>query len=103
AKINKVLADQQVTAKKGSNEIINKYNVTLQVQFTRQINDMPVIGSGNKLKVFIDEGGEVVGLFKVWRDFEPYKYVKIKTPEQAYNDLVTGNDTMYMLIKVVDR
>lgn len=95
AKINKVVADQQITAKKGSNEIINNYNVTLQVQFTRQINDMPVIGPGNKLKVFIGEEGEVVGLFKVWRDYEPYKYVKIKTPEQAYNDLVAGNDTMY--------
>lgn len=95
AKINKVVADQQVTAKKGSNEIISKYNITLQVQFARQINNMPIIGPGNKLKVFIGEGGEAVGLYKVWRNFEPYKYVKIKTPERAYKDLVTGNDTMY--------
>jgi hypothetical protein len=95
AKINKVVADQQVTAKKGFNEIISEYNVTLQVQFARAINNLPVIGPGNKLKVFIGEGGEVVGLFKVWRDFEPYKNVKVKTPEQAYKDLVAGNDTMY--------
>lgn len=91
AVFDRVTADQQITAVKGSDEVVSSYNVTLQAIFARKINNLPVVGPGHKLKVFIGNNSEVVGLFKVWRDIEPYRDVALKTPEAAYDDLVAGN------------
>ena len=91
AVFDRVIADQQTTAVKGSDEVVSSYNVTLQAIFARKINNLPVVGPGNKLKVFIGDNSEVVGLFRVWRDIEPYKDVALKTPEAAYDDLVADN------------
>lgn len=98
AKLNDVVADKQITADKGTDKILQSFNVTLQVRYQREINGMPVVGPGSKLKVFIGNNNEVVGLFKVWRDIEPYPEIHIKTPEQAYSDLVAGNDIVQMRI-----
>lgn len=91
AVFDRVTADQQITAVKGSDEVITSYNVTLQEVFARKIDNLPVVGPGHKLKVFIGNNSEVIGLFEVWRDIEPYRDVALKTPEAAYDDLVAGN------------
>lgn len=92
AKFDKVLADKQLKLEKGTDDIIEEYTVTLQaISSTRQINDIPIVGPGNELKVYIGENGEVVGLFYAWRDIELSKdVVSIKTAETAYNELTAG-------------
>lgn len=94
AKFSDVVADKQITAEKGTDKLIQSYNTTLQVRYQREINGIPVVGPGSKLKVFIGDNDEVVGMFKVWRDVEPYTEIKIKTPEKAYSDLLEGNDVV---------
>ncbi|AKB27132.1 hypothetical protein MSSIT_0413 [Methanosarcina siciliae T4/M] len=92
SKFNEIVADQQITAEKGTDKVIQSYNTTLQVRYQREINGIPVVGPGSKLKVFIGDNNGVVGMFKVWRDVMPDINIKIKTPEKAYSDLVEGND-----------
>jgi len=73
----------------GSDEPIVSYNVTLAVRFSRSFNGIPVYGH-DELAVIIGDNSEVLELVKNWRDVEPYKNVTIKTPEQAYEDLIAG-------------
>ncbi len=92
AKLDGVVADKQLTREKGTGKILEEYNVTLQVySSTRKINGVPVVGPGNKLKVYIGDNGEVVGLLKAWKDVEPYMDIRIEAPTTAYNELTAGN------------
>jgi hypothetical protein len=75
----------------GSFEIIDSYDTHLLVNFSRQINGIPVADSGgNKLGVRIGDKGEVISVLKVWREVEPYREYPIKSVEQAYNELISG-------------
>ena len=64
------------------------YNMTLDVHYSRNFNGIPVYG--DELSVIIGDKGEVVEVIKSWRDVQPYKEVKIKTPELAYSDLIAS-------------
>jgi hypothetical protein len=85
--------NQTKKSKSGSGpvEIINSYDSHILVNFSRQINGIPVADSGgNKLGVRIGDKGEVFRVLKVWREVEPYQEYPVKSAQQAYNELVAG-------------
>ncbi len=59
----------------------------VKVSFTRRINELPVVGAGSKLDVEIGGNGDVINVYKVWRNYRPYKEYSIITPEQALEKL----------------
>ncbi len=80
AKFSKVVRDWAEIAKKDG---VRKVDTIVQVIFKREIDGFPVEGVGSKLKVYIGDGGKVVGVYKCWREIEPYKEVKLRSPEKA--------------------
>ena len=86
----------------GSDEPIVSYNVTLAVRFSRSFKGIPVYGH-DELAVIIGNNSEVLELVKNWRDVEPYKNVTIKTPEQAYEDLIAGKSVQPPLETMLDQ
>lgn len=59
----------------------------VKVTFTRKINGLPVVGAGSKLDVEVGGNGDIINVYKVWRDYRPYKEYPIITPEQALEKL----------------
>ncbi|AEA47773.1 hypothetical protein [Archaeoglobus veneficus] len=59
----------------------------VKVSFTRKINGLPVVGAGSKLDVEVGGNGDVINVYKVWRNYRPYKEYSIITPEQALEKL----------------
>ena len=68
---------------------IVSYDLTLAVRFSRNFNGIPIYGHDG-LSVIIGNNSEVVGFGMNWRDVEPYRNVTIKTPEEAYEELIAG-------------
>jgi len=66
------------------------YVTHVLVRVGREIDGFPATGPGAKFGVRIGDKGEVVALFRVCREVEPYRDVSIKGPEQAYQELVAG-------------
>jgi hypothetical protein len=91
-KINKEVAEEGEEIKQEGDE---EYVTHLLVRFHRQIDGFPVTGSGNKFGVRIGDEGEVVAILKVWREITPYNEVVINTPQQAYQELISGTGSYY--------
>jgi hypothetical protein len=72
-------------------EVVEEYVAHLLVRFHRQIDGFPVTGPGNQLGVRIGDEDGVITVLKVWREVTPYNEVVIKTPEQAYQELKSGD------------
>jgi len=90
AVVSNVVADEQCEINTSTKEVSNVIKTDLQVIFDRKIDNIPVIGPGSKLKVYIGNDGEVIGFYKAWRALEPYSECKIKTPEEAFENLKAG-------------
>ena len=73
-----------------TDERLEEYDTHLLVRFPRDIDGLPVVGAGNKLGVRIGDDGKVIRSLKVWRDVEPLKEMKIKSPLEAYVELKSG-------------
>ncbi|MCK9278603.1 MAG: hypothetical protein M0P22_10995 [Methanoculleus sp.] len=56
-----------------------------QVSFTGTLNGLPVFG--NWMYVTIGGDGDILRVFKRWRDAEPYKEFAILSPEEAIEEL----------------
>ncbi len=56
----------------------------IQVSFKRSIDEIPVVGAGSKLRVEIGEGGDVIQMYKLWRDYTPQEKRSIITPDKAF-------------------
>jgi hypothetical protein len=69
------------------------YVAHLLVRFSYEIGGFPVTGIGAKFGLRIGDKGEVVDLYRVWRETEAYKEISIKAPEQAYQELIAGNSS----------
>jgi hypothetical protein len=71
------------------------YNLTKRVRFVKEIHGIPVCNAG--IGVSIGDKGEVVMATSSLREFypEPVRFVKVLTPEQAYQRLLS-NDLMIM-------
>lgn len=90
AVMSNVVADEQGEINTSTKKVSNVIKTDLQVIFDRKIDNVPVIGPGSKLKVYIGNDGEVTGFYKAWRVIEPYSECTIKTPEEAFEDLKAG-------------
>jgi hypothetical protein len=53
---------------------------------------LKVYGPGQSLNVIVTDNGEINGVQKLWRDILPNQMINIKTPDQAYSELVNGNN-----------
>jgi len=74
-----------------NNTTIN-YTLAWTVHFNRTINGLKVYGPGQSLNVIVTDNGEINGVQKLWRDILPNQMINIKTPDQAYSELVNGNN-----------
>jgi len=76
------------------------YTPYIVVSFPRQIEGLPVIervgGSGDLLRVYICDQGEVGMVEKFWRRIEPYEEVVVKPAKEAYQELVVGKGSWYV-------
>jgi hypothetical protein len=57
----------------------------ISVSYSRTIDGRPVVGS--KLTVEIGGGGDILNVYRLWRDYAPEKEVAIVTPEEALEEL----------------
>ncbi|MCK9277602.1 MAG: hypothetical protein M0P22_05900 [Methanoculleus sp.] len=60
----------------------------VQVSYSRTIDGLPVVGS--KLTVEIGGDGDILSVYKLWRDYAPEKEVAITTPKEALDELKTA-------------
>ncbi len=56
----------------------------ITVRFGREINGLPVVFGGSRIAVQVGGYGDVVQLFLVWREYEPYREYPIITSEEAF-------------------
>ncbi len=75
-----------------NNTSIN-YTLAWTVHFNRTINGLKVYGPGQSLNVIVTDNGEINGVQRLWRDVTPSQKINIKTPDQAYSELVKCNNT----------
>lgn len=57
----------------------------VQVSYSRTIDGRPVVGS--ELTVEVGGGGDILNVYKLWRDYTSEKEIAIITPEEALNEL----------------
>jgi len=73
---------------------VDRKPTLIKVTFKRCIDEMPVIGPGGKIVVYIGDNGEVVDLTKIWRKLEYAGKVKIIPAKEAFEKLVKGEVIM---------
>jgi len=59
----------------------------VQVWYGRKLNGIPV--KGTQLMLAIGADGTPIEFFTNWRDYQPYKELSVKTPEQSFEELKT--------------
>jgi hypothetical protein len=64
------------------------------VSFPYDIDGIPAAGPGANIEVSIGEGGEVIRVVRSWRNLTPAYSDKIKSEENAYDDLVRGKGSL---------
>ena len=90
AQVKMVVSDQLSRKNTSTGEIVENSDTNLQVIFGRELDGVPVIGPGSKLKVYIGDGGEVIGVHKVWRKLEASGTTMIKSSNSAFEALKQG-------------
>ena len=80
----------------------------MNVWFSREINGLPITGGGSEIGVGVCSYQDIAGVFKVWREYEPYREYSIITPEEALKeferegvDVCVGNVRMVVTINNV--
>lgn len=82
------MGQKQEDWKAGESEPEASYDVTKAVRFGRSLDGLPVYG--DEFAVILGDGGEVVGLVKTWREVTPYGNVSLRSPGEAYEDLLAA-------------
>lgn len=85
----------------GATELKVSYDVTKAVRFGRTLDGLTVYG--DEFAVILADGGEAVGLVKTWREVVPDGSVSIKSPEQAYTDLLAAKTVRPSVAAEFDR
>lgn len=83
---------RQEVWKAGGSEPERLYDITKAVRFCRSLDGLPVYG--DEFAVIVGDEGEVVGLVKTWREVKPDGSVSIRSPEQAYEDLLASKTVL---------
>jgi len=65
-------------------ETVSQGRTSIAVGFGFIIDGMKVTGPGAKASVVFGDDGEIIEVSKIWREIEPDKEKKIKTPEEAF-------------------
>ncbi len=73
-----------------TNEEVARYPVSINVQYGRKINDVPVIGKGAYINILLGDNGELLYLNKVWRTVTPAGNVSIIPVSAAIEKLRHG-------------
>jgi hypothetical protein len=84
----------------GVEQPVESYDVTLGVTYSRDIDGIPVYG--DEFTVYLGDKGEVVGVTKTLREIIKTGNTSIKSPTEAYNDLVAGNTDLPALEMQID-
>ena len=79
---------KQEVWKAGGSEPEVSYDVTKAVRFGRSLDGLPVYG--DEFAVILGDGGKVVGLVKTWREATPDGNVSLRSPGEAYEDLLAA-------------
>jgi hypothetical protein len=81
----------------GTVEVLEESPSHWLVRFPRQIDGLSVANSGgNTLAVRIGDQGEVINVFKLWREVDPYGEVELVSPQQAYQELISDAGKRYV-------
>jgi hypothetical protein len=64
--------------------------IDVGVAFQRVIGNVPVIGPGGKVIVYIDHNGDLIGIDRIWREIQDVYQpdVELRSPESAQQDVV---------------
>jgi hypothetical protein len=63
---------------------------TTVVTYSREIDSLPVWNCQKMVE--LDSGGNVIGYFQNWRNYEPYKEYELKSPEEAFKEFIAEED-----------
>jgi hypothetical protein len=63
---------------------------TTVVTYSREIDGLPVWNCQKMVE--LDSGGNVIGYFQNWRNYEPYKEYELKSPEKAFEEFMAEED-----------
>src|SRR5208282_2665350 len=84
--------------------VVSKIPVMTSVSYSREINDTPVVGHGDYIRIDFGDNNEVIDLEKSWRTLAyTGQNANIITPEQAIEKLQHGdiiNDVTYSDVKI---
>jgi hypothetical protein len=61
-----------------------RFVTAVQVNYAFAIGDLPVIGSGGKMQVAVDPGGEITGAYRFWREPREKGAVRVLPTAQAF-------------------
>jgi len=71
-----------------TNENVYKEEIhDLAVYFRYELNGIPVIGPGSKMRVNIGNNSDVIGFYKYYGEYEPWRQFEIITPNEAITHL----------------
>jgi PKD repeat protein len=73
-----------------SGEIEEQYPISTNVQYTRSLNEGPVVGEGAFINIELGENGELLYLNKVWRSVTPDGKISIQPVTTAIEKLHHG-------------
>ncbi len=75
----------QIVEYNENGEVIGIAFEEVQVSYSRTIDGRPVVGS--KLTVEVGGGGDILNVYKLWRDYAPEKEIVTITPQEAFEEL----------------
>ena len=79
------VAHPQIVEYNEDGEVIGIAFEDVQVSYSRTIDGRPVVGS--KLTAEIGGGGDILNVYKLWRDYAPEKEIAVITPQEAFEEL----------------
>ena len=82
------VGQKQEVWKAGESEPEASCDVTKTVRFGRPLDGLPVYG--DEFTVILGDGGKVAGLVKTWREVTPDGNISLRSPEEAYEDLLAA-------------
>ncbi|MFA5332057.1 MAG: hypothetical protein WC342_06730 [Methanoregula sp.] len=77
---------QQILAVDSTGKTTNVPYEAIKVSYKRSIEGFPVVGAGSKLSVEVGGGGDVLQMYKLWRNYSPDEKMLIITPTQAFDE-----------------
>ncbi len=73
----------------------NEYNILRSVAYSRAVEgqagiELPVVGAGARIKVYLDEDGSIIGAQGNWRQVQPAGTVNVITKNEAWSNFLSN-------------